>query len=42
MWHLLAEPALNFKVGVKEALRQFGNWEAETEVETSRAAMYQS
>ena len=40
MWHLLAEPALNFKFGVKEALRQFGNREAEVgEVKTSRAAV---
>lgn len=34
---------LEFKVGVKETLRQFGNWEAETgQVKTSRAALYQS
>lgn len=37
--HILAEPALNFDFGVKEALRQFGNWEAETGgTKTSQAA----
>lgn len=39
MQHLLADPALNFKFAVKEALRQFGNWEAEKEVKTSWAAV---